>query len=706
VGQQYFDQLHRSGHHDRLDDLVRFAELGVRALRYPVLWERVAPDGGGSLPYWSWSDARLTLLRELGIRPIVGLLHHGSGPAHTDLLDPEFPDKLAAYARAVAERYPWVAEWTPVNEPLTTARFSALYGHWYPHHRDARSFIRALVNQCRGSILAMREIRKVNPAARFVSTEDLGRTFSTPRLEYQADFENERRWASLDLLCGRFDAASTFGRWAVSAGLTADEVRWFAENACAPDVIGINHYPTSQRFLDERLMLYPAWSHGGNGRDEYADVEAVRARAEGITPVGQLLRETAERYQRPVAVTECHIWSTREQQMRWVADTWSEAEQVRREGVDVRAVTIWALLGTYDWDRLVVEEGTHYESGVFDVRGGTPRPTALANLTRELARGVTPSHPAIAGPRWWRSPARVIFGPQRAERPRRHARGAPILIVGARGTLGHAFLRVTEQRGLHSIGLGRADIDITDADSIAAAVERFRPWAIVNAAGYVRVDDAESDPRCERENAFGALLLARAAKRAGVKLVTFSTDLVFDGGKREPYVESDPVAPLSAYGRSKTLAERYVKETDPRALIIRTSSFFGPWDDANFVTAAVRRIASGLPVRAAEDVVITPTYVPDLVNETLDLLVDDVVGLWHIAGPDAVTWAELAGRGVAAAGLSMRGIEACPSRSLQWRAPRPAYSALGSERAILLPPLDDALARFARELVLDAANAA
>src|SRR5205814_33206 len=125
---------------------------------------------------------------ELGIRPIVGLVHHGSGPRHTSLLDPRFPDEVAAFARAVAARYPWVQSYTPVNEPLTTARFSALYGQWYPHRRDGLAFARALLTQCRAVALAMQAIRTVNPAARLVQTEDLGKVYSTPALTYQAEF--------------------------------------------------------------------------------------------------------------------------------------------------------------------------------------------------------------------------------------------------------------------------------------------------------------------------------------------------------------------------------------------------------------------------------------------------------------------------------------------------------------------------------------
>ena len=121
----YRDQTRASGHHDRPSDLDLFAGLGLTTIRYPLLWERIAPHRGVP-PDWSWADARLSRLRELGIRPIAGLVHHGSGPAHTNLLDAGFAQGLGRYAEQVARRYPWIEDWTPVNEPLTTARFSAL----------------------------------------------------------------------------------------------------------------------------------------------------------------------------------------------------------------------------------------------------------------------------------------------------------------------------------------------------------------------------------------------------------------------------------------------------------------------------------------------------------------------------------------------------------------------------------------------------
>jgi dTDP-4-dehydrorhamnose reductase len=302
VGDRYVDQVVLTGHQQRLDDLDRFADLGIKALRYPVLWERVVPTDPAQ-PDWSWTDERLARLRELGIRPIIGLCHHGSGPRWTGLLDPKFPHHLARYARAVSERYPWVDAFTPINEPLTTARFAALYGHWHPHARDEQQMVRALVHQCRAVQLAMREIRQVNPNAQLVQTEDLGRVWSTPPLRYQADYENERRWLSLDFLCGRVGKEHPLWQHLWWLGLTWEELGPLLEQPCPPDIIGGNYYVTSERFLDHRRRRYPAATHGGNGRHAYADVETVRVLADWSPGPASLLEEAWQRYGRPVAIT-------------------------------------------------------------------------------------------------------------------------------------------------------------------------------------------------------------------------------------------------------------------------------------------------------------------------------------------------------------------------------------------------------------------
>ncbi len=707
VGDRYFDQVERSGHGHRLADLDLFAALGIRALRYPVLWERTAPARLADAD-WRWPDERLACLRDLGITPIVGFLHHGSGPRHTHLLDPALPEALAGYARSVARRYPSLDRYTPVNEPLTTARFSALYGFWYPHARDGLSFARALLIQTRATILAMQAIRAVNSAAQLVQTEDLGKTFSTRKLAYQAEFENERRWLSLDLLCGRVDREHPMWDYLTWLGIDEVELDWFVQHPCPPDILGINIYLTSERFLDERRDRYPANTWGGNGRHAYADIEAVRVRVEGMAGPADRLREAWQRYHLPLAITEVHNGCTREEQLRWFMEIWRAATAARAGGIDVRAITAWALLGAYDWNSLVTRDEGVYEPGLFDVRAAQPRPTALARLVTELAAGRQPQHPVLASAGWWRRPQRLLYPPVATDRRPMEGRDTmpvesdtntpPILITGATGTLGRAFARLAEMRGLRYHLLTRQDMDIADPQAVAAALDHYRPWAVVNTAGYVRVDDAEWDVlRCQRENVVGAVVLARACAQRGVQLLTFSSDLVFDGGKGSPYVESDAPRPLNVYGRTKAAAEQAVLAMLPSALVVRTSAFFGPWDAYNFVTRALQTLAGGGRIIAPADETVSPTYVPDLVQASLDLLIDGERGVWHLANQGAITWADLARQAAEYACIDGTRIDGVAGKNLDRPAERPRFSVLGTERGALLPSLDDALARYVVE---------
>src|SRR5215218_1666480 len=397
IDDNYSDQLERSGHALRIKDLERLSDLGVRRLRYPILWERTAPKNLDSIDR-TWPDERMRKIQRLGLTPIVGLLHHGSGPRYTNLLDPEFPEKLAQYAGEVAKRYPWVTEYTPVNEPLTTARFSCLYGHWYPYKREPLLFARAFLNQCRGTILAMRAIRAVNPAARLIQTEDLGKTFSTPTLAYQAEFENERRWLTFDLLCGRLVPRTPMWKYFRWLGIKASELNWFLNNQLTPELLGVNHYITSERFLDERTSRYPANTHGRNSRHVYADVEAVRVCATGLAGPTEILREVWERYRLPFAVTEAHLGCTREEQLRWFKEVWDAAVELRAQQVDVRAVTAWAAFGMFDWNSLLTCESGYYEPGVFDLRSPAPRPTGLYTMIQTLASGERYDHPVLDTP--------------------------------------------------------------------------------------------------------------------------------------------------------------------------------------------------------------------------------------------------------------------------------------------------------------------
>jgi dTDP-4-dehydrorhamnose reductase len=317
----------------------------------------------------------------------------------------------------------------------------------------------------------------------------------------------------------------------------------------------------------------------------------------------------------------------------------------------------------------------------------------VAATVRELATGTRPRHPVLDVSGWWRRPVRSVYPPLPVGGAPGMRRGG-LLITGARGTLGRAFARVCASRGLPSTLLGRSQLDIADEHQVGAVLDRHAPWAVINAAGYVRLDDAERDrERCHRENVVGAARLAAACAERDLPYVTFSSDLVFDG-RSDHFVESSPTGPLNYYGRTKCRAERAVLAAGGRGLVIRTSAFFGPWDSANFVALVRRALAGGEPVHAADDVWVSPTYVPELAHVTLDLLLDRERGVWHLANDGAVTWADLA-RAVARLGRYPDDlVVGRPARAMGWLAPRPTRSVLRSRRGALLSPLDQALARY------------
>lgn len=696
INDSFLNQLEYAKHYTRESDLSLIAGLGIKTLRYPILWERHQSTPGAEID-WSFTEKQLSFLNNHGIKPIAGLVHHGSGPVYTNLLDDSFPEKLASYAEKVVTKFPWIEYYTPVNEPLTTARFSGLYGFWYPHAKNDVSFVKMLLNQIKGVVLSMQAIRKINPAAKLVQTEDLGKTYCSPSLQYQAYFENERRWLTYDLLCGNITPGHKMWDYFLRLGISEATLNFFLQNTCPPDIMGFNHYITSERFLDEDYKKYPSFTRGGNELQVYADVEACRVRHGQPSGLAVLLKEAWKKYKLPIAITEVQLNCGREDQSRWLKQVWDTCVHLKEEGLDIKAVTAWALFGSYGWDKLLTSKKMNYEPGAFDLSSGTPRPTALVNLIKALVNGQNYWHPVLEHKGWWERDVRFIYEKTfkaKSSLPD-HFNSQPLLIIGKHGTLGKAFGKICGFRSVNFKLLSRDELDITNELQIEEAIKKYNPWAIVNAAGFVRVDDAETEiEKCFNDNSRASYLLASACKKYALPFMTFSSDLVFDGAKQSPYVEGDKINPLNVYGRSKAEAESLVLNINPNSLIIRTSSFFGPWDEYNFVSNVVTALSANNSFVAADDIFISPTYIPDLVNVSLDLLIDDEKGIWHITNKGKITWANLARKVSDRAGLDTDLVEARPVHLLNWKATRPKYSVLKSEKGILLPSLDNALMRY------------
>ena len=282
-----------------------------------------------------------------------------------------------------------------------------------------------------------------------------------------------------------------------------------------------------------------------------------------------------------------------------------------------------------------------------------------------------------------------------------------VLVTGAGGQLGLDLLDAFAEHDV--TGLTRAELDVSDEAGVAAAVHALAPDLVINAAAATNVDGCEADPLgAHRVNALGPWWLARACARAGATLVTFSTDYVFDGiapvgpgGASRGFVDGDPVAPLSVYGRSKAAGEQLVRETLGAHHIVRTAWVSGARGH-NFVRTMLRLADSGGAVRVVDDQIGSPTFTRDLARAVRDLAVSGRYGTVHLVNEGSCSWYELAAAVFEVAGLDVD-LGPQSSSAIDRPAPRPAWSVLDAThaRAIGIGPLPhwrDGLAQLLAEL--------
>jgi dTDP-4-dehydrorhamnose reductase len=278
-----------------------------------------------------------------------------------------------------------------------------------------------------------------------------------------------------------------------------------------------------------------------------------------------------------------------------------------------------------------------------------------------------------------------------------------IVVTGVSGQLGSAFRR---RLGDGARYLTRADLDLTDVASIRPVIEELRPAVVVSCAAYTAVDRAEEDGEMARlVNATAVEELATVTKDIGARLVTFSTDYVFDGTKEGPYVETDEPHPINAYGRTKLEGERLALAANPQTLVIRTSWVLSG-THPNFAATMLQLVAAG-QVSVVDDQRGHPTLVDDLVAATLDAVEVGATGTLHITNRGTTTWFGLAREIAELAGLDVDRVQRVSTDEFPRPAPRPANSVLDSVRfdELGLAPLpdyhqslDQAVAQLSRRL--------
>jgi len=278
-----------------------------------------------------------------------------------------------------------------------------------------------------------------------------------------------------------------------------------------------------------------------------------------------------------------------------------------------------------------------------------------------------------------------------------------VAIFGSVGQLGVELHREFTHRGYNVVGWERSNVDITSAHAVEQAIASFDPEVVLNAAAYNQVDVAESEPQAAFQvNALAVRNLALACRQCGARLVHFSTDYVFDGAARRPYVETDATHPLGAYAVSKLAGELYAQAYLSEVLIVRTSGVFGlgalKTPRGNFIELMLRLASEGKLIRVVEDHVGSPAYAPALASRTADLVGNGVSGVVHCGGGIAISWFDFAEMIFREAGIHPN-LRRTTEREYRTPARRPQYSALSNSKMESLgietmPPLEVALRSY------------
>ena len=289
---------------------------------------------------------------------------------------------------------------------------------------------------------------------------------------------------------------------------------------------------------------------------------------------------------------------------------------------------------------------------------------------------------------------------------------AKVLIIGSTGQLGTALLSVLKEDEV--IPFSHEELEISDFGIVQRVVAKHRPEIVINTSAFHRVDDCEDEvDQAFRINAFAVLNLARLCNQQGSTLVHFSTDYVFNGKRRTPYVEEDLPNPLSVYGVSKLAGECFVQTYCPSHFLIRTSGLYGLAGSrnkgGNFVLTMLKLARDGREIRVVGDQVLTPTYAFDLAHKVGQLIKTKAYGLWHIANSGQCSWFQFASQIFMYCHLRVN-LKEITSSEYGARATRPAFSVLASSRLKTLhlddmPVWEDALKRYLDFLQANVAGA-
>lgn len=375
------DEYELTEHYTRWEEDFRLmADLGVTMVRYGIPWHRVNPAPGKW--DWSWPDQTLSRLLELGIHPIVDLVHYGVprwiGEAY---LDPGFADRMAEYAARLAERFRGAVRWyTPLNEPRITAWYCGKLGWWPPYRRGWRGFVAVMLGLCRGIVRASEALLAVDPEI-VLAHVDAADVYSSPDPELAAEVERRQQigFLALDLVGGRVSAGHPLCDWLLRHGAAEAELGWFQEHRVPLDLVGLNMYPM---FSQKRLVRSP---RGVRIRMPYGTGEMVQ----------RLTSLYWEHYRVPMMVTETAARGPVARRRAWLEQSVAAIRTQREQAIPLIGYTWWPMYALVAWAyRQSDRDASRYleQMGLWNLEpepSGSLRraPTPLVDAYRELVAG-------------------------------------------------------------------------------------------------------------------------------------------------------------------------------------------------------------------------------------------------------------------------------------------------------------------------------
>ncbi|MGZ8939895.1 MAG: family 1 glycosylhydrolase [Limisphaerales bacterium] len=374
------DEYELTQHYDKWrDDISLIREIGVTHARYGIPWHKINPQANA----WNWEFADKTLehMLNLGIEPIVDLVHYGS-PHWIDhaWLNPDFHKYMAEYGQRAADRFKGrIHLWTPLNEPRVTAWYCGKLGWWPPNLKGWRGFLQVMLGVCRGMIATSKAVREVDDENVVVQV-DATDLYESPDAMLQDEVfrRQEIVFLALDLVSGRVTEGHSLHAWLLKHGITEKELGWFQDNAIELDMIGIN--------------LYPLFSQKVLTRSPHVRIKMPYA---GGEIVERLAKMYFERYQVPLFISETASLGSVKRRSEWLRDSVASTRRAREQGIPLVGYTWWPLFALVTW---AYRQGTHppayyvKQMGLWDLRadsrGDLERvPTRLVDEFRTLAEG-------------------------------------------------------------------------------------------------------------------------------------------------------------------------------------------------------------------------------------------------------------------------------------------------------------------------------